>query len=139
MTRVRIWVVAAAVGATGILACQKPTVCPQGFREKVADEQAVWCRQAGGKQELYYQLHPTNRRKRQSCPFVAGVLEGPFEAWHPDGKNWLVGRYDTGKPAGKWQQWSETGSKVAEGQYRDGQLINGAPVAMAAICGNIRR
>jgi hypothetical protein len=118
----------------GALACQKPRVCPPGYRESPVAADAVWCRAPGGREASYYQFHPGTRLKRQSCPFVAGLREGQFEGWHPDSKRWLVGRYERGKLEGKWQQWSETGSKVADGEYREGRLVAGAPVAVAAIC-----
>jgi hypothetical protein len=144
MTRVsgvRVWmlVVASAACASLELGCQKPTVCPVGFDERPVGDQAVWCRGRGaGAQSFYYLLHTGPRRKRQSCPFVGGTLEGPFEAWYPDGRSMLQGQYAGGQLAGKWQQWSETGSKVADGEYRDGRLISGAPVAMAAVCDTVK-
>ncbi len=126
------------VGATAGIACQKPTVCPVGWDESAVGDQALWCRSPDGKEATYFQLHPGTRRKRQSCPFVGGVLQGEFQAWHPDGRSWLTGRFQDGALAGKWQQWSETGSKVADGEYRDGKLIVGAPVAIAAACDSIK-
>jgi hypothetical protein len=128
------------VGLVGLMTagCQKPTVCPVGWKEDARGDTAVWCRSRDGKQALYFQLDPGSRRKRQRCPFEGGVLEGEFQSWHPDGRDWLIGRYEAGRVAGKWQQWNETGSKVADGQYRDGVLINGAPVALPAICETIK-
>jgi hypothetical protein len=144
MTRVSgvsVWMVlvAGVAGASLELGCQKPTVCPQGFDERSDGDLAVWCRpRGGGTQSFYYVLHSGSRRKRQSCPFAGGALDGPFEAWHPEGGRMLQGQYQAGQLAGKWQQWSETGSKVADGEYRDGRLISGAPVAMAAVCDTIK-
>jgi hypothetical protein len=138
MTRVRNWWMVVVMGGLLVGACQKPTVCPVGFKEQARGDAAVICRASDGKALAYYQLHPGTRQKRQSCPFVGGVLEGEFQAWHPGGKLWLTGRYAAGRLAGKWQQWSETGSKVADGEYREGRLITGAPVAMAAICDNVK-
>jgi hypothetical protein len=143
MTRVsgvRVWMtmVASVACASLELACQKPTVCPQGFDERPDGDQAVWCRARGGAQSFYYFLHPGSRRKRQSCPFAGNTLEGTFEAWHADGRPWLRGQYLGGQLAGTWQQWSETGSKVADGEYRDGRLIRGAPVAMASTCETVK-
>jgi hypothetical protein len=128
----------ALVGGLAGVACQKPTVCPVGYQERAHGDAAVLCRARNSKELAYYQLHPGSRKKRQSCPFVDGVLQGEFQAWHPDGKSWLTGRYEEGKLAGHWQQWSETGSKVADGEYREGRLITGAPVAMAAICDSVK-
>jgi hypothetical protein len=36
-------------------------------------------------------------------------------------------------------QWDSAGNKVAEGEYRDGRLVGGAPVAVAAVCENVPR
>jgi hypothetical protein len=138
MTRVRFWWMVALVGGLSGVACQKPTVCPVGTKESAHGDAAVLCRARNGKEVAHLQLYPGTRKKKQSCPFVDGVLQGEFQAWHPDGKSWLVGRYDGGKLAGLWQQWSESGSKVADGEYRDGKLIMGAPVAMASTCGSVR-
>ena len=39
-----------------------------------------------------------------------------------------------GRPDGRWNQWDKSGSRVAEGEYRGGRFIAGAPVASAAAC-----
>jgi hypothetical protein len=134
-----VGMVIGTVGAAVLaLACQKPRICPTGFKEEAVGDQALWCLDRGGGRAIYYDLHPGSRHRKQACPFAGGVLEGDFEGWHADGKRWLQGRYRGGKLEGKWQQWSETGSKVADAEYRDGRLIRGAPVAVASICERLR-
>ena len=128
---------AALLAAVGWAACQKPHVCPSGFKEEAIGDQAVWCtgREAG--QAVYYDLYPGTRRRKQGCPFARGALHGEFEGWHPDGKRWLAGHYQDGKLDGKWEQWNETGGIVAQAVYREGRLVQGAPVAVAAICDRV--
>ena len=61
-----------------------------------------------------------------------------FEGWHRNGKVWLKGVFLAGKPDGKWLQLDEQGQKVADGEYRDGRLIQGAPVAVGALCESVK-
>ena len=48
------------------------------------------------------------------------------------------GSYRNGEKQGTWHQWDKTGSLVAEGEYRDGRFVQGAPVGMAARCEQMR-
>ena len=80
----------------------------------------------------------TGGRVRQMCRFTEGRPEGDFEGWHRNGKVWLKGVFLAGKPDGKWLQLDEQGQKVADGEYRDGRLIQGAPVAVGALCESVK-
>ena len=44
------------------------------------------------------------------------------------------GQYAVGFKTGKWKQWNASGNLVAEGDYRSGRLVAGAPVAAMAGC-----
>jgi len=144
MTRIsRAWKAAIGVGSAVVMVvagatCQKPRLCPAGFKEEPVGDQAVWCTGGPNGQAIYYDLYPGTRHRKQGCPFAGGALGGDFEGWHPDGKRWLLGRYRDGKLDGKWEQWSETGDKVADAVYSEGRLVQGAPVAVAAICERLR-
>ena len=98
--------VALVGGLTGV-ACQKPTICPVGYKETPQGESALLCRARNGQEATYYLLYPDTRHKKQACPFVGTVLQGDFESWHPNGKLLLKGRYEEGLLAGRWQQNGE--------------------------------
>ncbi|MEA2700655.1 MAG: hypothetical protein QOI66_4926 [Myxococcales bacterium] len=71
---------------------------------------------------------------RQVCPFLGGRPGGTYHSWHKNGTRWLEGRYLNGLKDGRWAQWSEDGHPVGDGEYRDGALVQGAPVGTPATC-----
>jgi antitoxin component YwqK of YwqJK toxin-antitoxin module len=73
-------------------------------------------------------------KKKEQCPFVGAVLEGPYLAWHSDGTPLLRGHYREGRKQGRWEQWGPSSLQVAEGSYRDGALVAGAPVGAPSSC-----
>jgi hypothetical protein len=127
---------AALVVLAGATGCQRASVCPKGWDEDRAGAEAVWCRQ--GDKAQYHQIHADTRRIRQTCSYAGGLPDGAFVAFHSGGQRWIEGRYTAGRLAGRWTQWNESGSKVAEAEYRDGRIVSGAPVAVAAICATVR-
>ena len=134
--------VAAVLLATplAVSGCRRPSACPQGYDEKAGPQpDTLWCLQRGGKKAVFLQRYPeTGGRVRQMCRFTEGRPEGDFEGWHRNGKVWLKGVFLAGKPDGKWLQLDEQGQKVADGEYRDGRLIQGAPVAVGALCESVK-
>ncbi len=129
---------AIALTACFLGACYRPPqACPPGHEETRTSPETFWCQDPATKNAEFVRMHPGTKQAEQRCPFAAGVLSGPFEATHPNGKRWVVGRYEAGQPAGRWTQWDATGQRVAEGDYRDGRLVQGAPVAVASICNTI--
>jgi len=76
----------------------------------------------------------TDGKKKEQCPFVGPLLHGPYLAWHPDGTTSLRGLYREGHKQGRWEQWGTSGLPVAEGSYREGALVAGAPVGAIASC-----
>lgn len=95
--------------------------------------------QRGGNKAVFLQRYPeSGGRVRQMCRFTGGQPEGDFEGWHPNGKAWLKGAFLAGKPDGKWLQLDEQGQKVADGEYRNGRLVQGAPVAVGALCESVK-
>jgi hypothetical protein len=116
--------------------CQRASLCPKGWREERASAAAIWCRQDDKAQ--YHQIHADTRRIRQTCNYTGGLPDGPFLGFHAGGQRWIEGRYAAGQLAGRWTQWDESGGKVAEAEYRDGRIVSGAPVAVAAICATVR-
>jgi hypothetical protein len=134
--------VAAVLLATPVAmsGCRRQSSCPQGYADKAGPQpDTVWCIQRGGDKAVFLQRYPeTGGRVRQMCRFTAGQAEGDFEGWHRNGKVWLKGVFLAGKPDGKWLQLDEQGQKVADGEYRDGRLIQGAPVAVGALCESVK-
>lgn len=124
----------AVVVVTAAGGCRKPSSCPPGHEEIPVGVDARWCKDQRTGNRLYVQMHPGGKHWRQKCSFSKAGLDGPFEAAHPGGQRWIEGRYEAGRLAGKWVQWDAAGNKVADGEYRDGHLVAGAPVAVAAVC-----
>jgi hypothetical protein len=121
------------------LGCKSRPLCPRGQDETRVGSEAVWCRDAKTKTSTYSLFHPGTRQFRQRCTFVDNQLEGPFEAAHPGGQRMIEGFYVHGRLSGRWVQWDSAGRKVAEGEYRDGRLVSGAPVAVASLCEAVPR
>jgi hypothetical protein len=121
-------------GALG--GCRRPTGCPEGTRPipGKASARGIWCEAADGGRTYWIELHAGTKQPHQVCPFLNGRADGPYEARHLGGKVALSGAYAHGRRQGVWRQLDDTGRKVAEGQYRDGQLVRGVPVGMAATC-----
>jgi hypothetical protein len=97
-----------------------------------------WCRSKDGRKTQYVELQSNGKERRQTCDFRDGRLDGPFTAWHPGGKTWIEGRFSGGLPDGRWSQWDKAGMRVAEGEYRSGRFVAGAPVASTAVCDKLR-
>ena len=125
----------------------RPGPCPKGYSETQAEDRGIWCKgqgEAQGSSEarsddgaevaLYLELHAKGGPIRQRCQFTQGRPEGPFEAWHENGKPWITGQFAGGRVDGTWVQWDPSGRKVAQGEYRQGRIVQGAPVAIAAVC-----
>jgi hypothetical protein len=138
MTYVRVALVVVAMAAgLGGAGCRRSSSCPAGLEELRVGTDSLWCKDQQTGARLYVQMHPGTKRWRQKCAFTKAGLDGPFEATHPGGQKWIEGRYEAGRLAGKWTQWDEAGNKVADGEYRDGHLVAGAPVAVAAVCDKV--
>jgi hypothetical protein len=111
--------------------------CPKGMSEVPARSEpgkSVFCQASDKARAQWIEWHPKTTRPRQSCSYFGGKPEGSFTAWHPDGKPWVQGQFAEGQKIGKWKQWDLAGNEVAEGDYRDGRLIAGAPVGGMAGC-----
>jgi hypothetical protein len=122
------------------VSCQRSAkVCPDGmsvWKGRTGPGQSLWCKSSDGHASAWIELHtPTDRR--MICEYRQSVPEGPFRAFHRGGMHWIEGGYAHGLKEGHWRQWDKTGSLVAEGEYRDGRLIAGAPIGMAARCETI--
>jgi antitoxin component YwqK of YwqJK toxin-antitoxin module len=100
--------------------------------------QFEWCRSKDGQRAQYVEFQPGGKEKRQTCDFRNGLPDGPFSAWLPGGKVWIAGQFSAGVPDGRWRQWDKTGLRVAEGEYRRGRFVAGAPVASTAVCDKLR-
>jgi hypothetical protein len=120
-------------------ACTAKTVsnCPKDMQPipgRGVEGATSYCQTKDGKRAQWIEFYAKTSHKRQSCGYAEGQPEGSFTAWHANGKPWVQGVYLRGKKARKWKQWDEAGSLVAEGEYRDGRLISGAPVGGMAGC-----
>jgi len=124
---------------SGLGGCRgkKSSYCPQGMSEVSSRSEpgrSVYCQSPDKVRAQWVELHPKTKRPRQSCSYYNGKPEGSFTAWHADGKPWVHGQFADGLKTGKWKQWDNAGNVVAEGDYRTGRLIAGAPVAGMAGC-----
>lgn len=139
MDAFRRTVVVLVLAASSGLACRgggAGRVCPEGMTlvgAKSVAGKSAWCRSADGKLARWIEFYDEKNR-RQSCGYSGGKPEGSFLAWHPGGKPWIEGEYRQGLKAGHWIQRDKEGLKVAEGEYREGTFVAGAPVANPALC-----
>jgi hypothetical protein len=129
----------AALAFLGLPGCRHKTspLCPKDMAEIPARSEpgkSIWCQTDDEARAQWIEWQPNTTRPRQSCGYYRGQPDGSFTAWHPDGKPWVQGQFADGQKTGKWQQWDATGHLVAEGDYRGGRLIAGAPVAGMAGC-----
>jgi hypothetical protein len=136
--------VVSLLGCAGILAlgCQSPIKgCPEGFdgvRERSTPGKVLVCKSRDGTTQRWIELQDGTEKPRQICSFSGGRPAGEFRAFHPDGRDWLRGTYVDGAKSGVWTQLDGDGLKVAEGEYRTGQLVAGAPVGAPARCEALR-
>lgn len=126
-----------AIGAAlGITSCGK-VICPPGMRvdaqRSKAGANAFCVNPTDSHQAAFVDLHPDGAR-RQVCLFVDGKPSGLYRAFHSSGERWLEGRYENGLKIGRWTQWAADGRKVADGEYREGLTVEGAPVGFPATC-----
>jgi hypothetical protein len=139
LTRVERSAVVVAIAALVLAAgCRQGKYCPSGYDTQPAGDVGVWCRQRGGGDALYIMFHPGGRQARMHCRFVNGVPSGAFESWHPNGKPEVKGQYRDGRKQGKWLQTDQFGGKLADGEYRSGTLVAGAPVGLASLCESLK-
>jgi antitoxin component YwqK of YwqJK toxin-antitoxin module len=121
--------------------CQRgPQICPNGTtidKTRSKDGAFAWCKSDDGKILYWVELQGVTDL-RQICTFKEGRPEGTFRAFHPNGARWIEGLFAQGLRDGPWQQWDSGGRLVAEGTYRRGVLIAGAPVAIAAKCDTVK-
>ena len=94
----------------------------------------LWCESKDKARAQWIEWHKDSTALRQSCSYHDEKPEGSFTAWHPEGKVWVQGQFGGGHKIGKWKQWDANGSEVAEGDYSNGRLVAGAPVAAIADC-----
>jgi hypothetical protein len=136
MPKLRCLVVVLALA--GLAGCKsKPSRCPKGMKEvplRSEPGKSLWCESPDKTRAQWIEWHPKTTQPRQSCSYRSGHPEGSFTAWYPDGKPWVQGQFADGQKTGKWKQWDAGGNEVAEGDYRSGRLIAGAPVAGMAGC-----
>jgi hypothetical protein len=116
------------------------SVCPSGMRQDGKRSQAgvnAYCVSTTDQSRTsFIQLYRTGG-PRQICAFSGGRASGPYQGFHPNGARWLEGRYENGLKVGRWTQWAPDGRKVADGEYHEGQAVQGAPVGFPATCEKI--
>ncbi len=122
------------------LGCRAESECPSGMDAVPARSQPgreLWCKTADGARARWFELS-SGGGKRQSCSFLGGQPEGQYLAWHANGRTWIEGAYREGVKVGKWDQWDDAGAHVAQGEYRLGEFVAGAPVGFVAKCEAIK-
>lgn len=73
------------------------------------------------------QLIGSQKMTQQSCSYQDSngtiIRHGPFIEWYLNGQKSNEGTYDHGKQQGLWTYWDPSGKKVAEREFRDGQMV----------------
>ncbi len=73
------------------------------------------------------QLIGSQKMTQQSCSYQDSngrvIRHGPFIEWYLNGQKSNEGSYDHGNQQGLWTYWDPSGRKVAEREFRDGQLV----------------
>lgn len=110
--------------------------CPHGTYAKTtfAEGHPLLCTSESDDDRVVALVFRPTGEKREQCPLHGQVLDGPYLAWHENGTLFLQGSYHGGLKQGRWFQWSASGQKVADAEYRDGQLLAGAAIGVAATC-----
>jgi hypothetical protein len=136
--RLAVLAISAVLATAG---CGK-AICPTGMRpdpQRSKPGASAFCVNAtDSHQTAFVDLYPDGAR-RQVCLFVDGKPSGLYRAFHSGGERWLEGRYENGLKVGRWTQWAADGRKVADGEYREGLTIEGAPVGFPATCETVAR
>lgn len=112
-------------------------LCPDDMvhdRQRSRGAKIAFCLSRGDASRSIRIEHYDSKQPKEICPFLGPRPGGDYQAWHRNGARFLEGRYENGVKAGRWTQWSPEGNKVGDGEYRDGQLIQGAPVGTPARC-----
>ena len=123
----------------GVSCHRSPTLCPEGmqpWKGRSGPGLSIWCKGADGHAAAWIELYNA-KEPRMICQYRQSVPDGPFRAFHPTSVPWIEGAYARGLKQGHWRQWDKTRSLVAEGEYREGRLIAGAPIGMAAKCESV--
>lgn len=118
-----------------VAGCRKVQLCPKGMdvvAQRTVADRSVWCKSPDGRTAQWIDVN--NGVKRQVCEYHEGRAHGPFRAFYPEGTRWIEGQFQNGLKHGAWHQWDKGGSPSADGEYRAGLLVEGAPVASAAKC-----
>lgn len=79
-------------------------------------------------------LYPDKKLAYRTCLFEKNIPHGGFIEQHPNGKTSVAGKYNAGVKVGRWFKWDDKGRKKAEGLYREGTLLEGAPVGNERYC-----
>lgn len=137
MRRVLLGLMLLGVGM-GTTACSSRRGCPPGMDAvRQGPGPSVLCRDGKGIHQSWIRFHEGTLRPKLVCSFAGTQPEGEFRGFHPDGREWIRGQYMSGKKDGVWVQFDKNGSKVAEGEYRFGRIVAGAPVGVAATCEDV--
>ena len=55
------------------------------------------------------------------CETPAGVSQGPFLSWYPEGQKKTEGFFDKGDASGRWRTWYDNGQLRSVGRYEGGE------------------
>ena len=55
------------------------------------------------------------------CETPAGVSQGPFLSWYPEGQKKTEGFFDKGDASGQWRTWHDNGQLRSVGRYEGGE------------------
>lgn len=78
-----------------------------------------------GERFIMTEYYKNGVRKGMS-EFLGSTRDGEFKSWHQNGEIQLVAEYKNGTPSGIWSTYDETGKKLGNATFQDGQLVSGS-------------
>jgi MORN repeat protein len=101
--------------------------CPDGARLAGAPPPhgtQQWCERLGPdrhtvKEGPYVAWHTNGRRKTEGR-YRNGLMDGHWTFWYPNGRRREEGEFQGGREEGLWSRWYADGQVEDRGEYRDG-------------------
>lgn len=98
-------------------ACSKRTVATTRFGDDSISSSRTY---VDGVLDGPFQLFHPGGQAHVECSYVDGLREGRFSAWFPNGARVATGSYARGLRVGEWSEWTVDGLPLTSGSYTAG-------------------